>query len=126
MFADTITLTDIHGTDDYVLTRVRQDEYSSEYRLITDTRICTIKIRNTTFVDKKRQNVVMDQHNVEVVEEVFAVAPATLSIVRKAFFTFQVQRGDVLSMSKGTALALVDWLALSSGANLTKMMNFES
>lgn len=125
MFSDTITFTDIHGTDDYVLNRIRQDNYSSEYLLITDTRQVRLQIRNTSFYDKKRA-VQMDQHNVELVEEVFPTAPATLSILRKAFFTFQVQKGDVLATSKEVAIALAAWLTASSGANLTKMVNFES
>lgn len=125
MFSDTITFTDIHGTTDYVLNRIRQDVYSSEYLLITDLLEVRLAIRNTTRFDKGR-NVSIDRHNVEVVETVYPVAPATLSIVRKAFFTFEVQKGDVIATSTEVAKALVGWCSASTYANLVKMANFES
>lgn len=125
MFSDTITFTDIHGTTDYVLNRIRQDNYSSEYLLITDLLEVKLSIRNTTYLDKKR-GVAMDRHNVEIIELVYPVAPAVLSVIRKAFFTFEVQKGDVIATSKEVALALATWCSASTGANLTKMANFES
>jgi hypothetical protein len=125
MFSDTITFTDIHGTTDYTLTRINQDAYSSEYRLIGDTYQVGLKIRNSTFFDKKR-GVQINQHNAELTETVYAVSPSLLDTVRKAFFTLQVQKGDVLASSKEVAIALAGWLTASSAATLTKMVNFES
>ncbi len=125
MFADTITFTDIHGTEDYVLNRINQDKYSSEYLLVTDTKRITLRIRNTTRYDKTL-SVSFDRHNVELTEQVYAVSPATVGIVRKAYFTFEVQQGDVLATNVQCASALASWLTATSNANLTKLAGFES
>lgn len=120
MFDATIAFTDIHGTTDYTLNRVKEQDYSSEYLLVLDTGRVTLKVRNSTFFDKTR-SVQMDQHNVEIVEDVFSVTPGLPGFRRKAFFTFQVQQGDNVAASKEVAAALLGWLTASSGANLTAL-----
>jgi hypothetical protein len=125
MFSDTITFTDMHGTTDYTLNRINQDGYSSEYLFQGDTAEIRLKIRNSTFYDKKR-GVQMNQHNAELVETIYAVSPSLLDTIRKSFFTIQVQKGDVLSTSREVAIGLVNWLTTSSAAALVKMTNFES
>jgi hypothetical protein len=125
MFDQTIAFTDIHGTTDYTLNRVREQDYSSEYLLVLDTGRVTMKIRNSTFLDKAR-GVQMDQHNVELVEDVFSATPGLPGFRRKAFFTFQVQQGDTVAASREVAAALVGWLAASSGANLTALSQWAS
>jgi hypothetical protein len=125
MFSDSITFTDMHGTADYTLNRINQDKYSSEYLFQGDTADIRLRIRNSTFLDKKR-NVQMNQHNAELTETIYAVAPSTVDTVRKSFFTIQVQKGDVLSTSREVAVGLVNWLTASSAAALVKMTNFES
>jgi hypothetical protein len=125
MFADTITFTDIHGTEDFVLTRVNQDKYSSEYRLITDLKRVSLVIRNTTRFDKA-SGMTFDRHNVEMSELIYPVSPATVSTTRKAYFTFEVQQGDVLTGPVQLMAALAGWAIASSNANLTKLVAFES
>lgn len=125
MFADTITFTDIHGTEDAVLTKVNQDKYSSEYRLLTDLKRYTLSIRNTTRFDKVSK-ITYDRHNVEMTEVIFPVSPAIESKTRKAYFTFEVQQGDVLAENVQLATALLAWGTASSSANLTKLVAFES
>lgn len=61
MLANTLTLT-IGGTAK-VLTRINQDNYGSEYRLISATERIIMKIRHSTAMSKGRQ---FDQHNVLV------------------------------------------------------------
>lgn len=125
MFSDSITFTDMHGTQDYTLNRINQDKYSSEYLFQGDTADIRLKIRNSTFLDKKR-NVQINQHNAELTETIYAVAPSTVDTVRKSFFTVQVQKGDTLATSREVAIGLVGWLTASSAAALVKMTNFES
>jgi hypothetical protein len=125
MFADTITLTDVHGTEDFAFVKVNQDKYSSEYRYTTDLKRVTLKIRNTNRFDKASFKT-FDRHNVEISETIFAVAPSTLSTVRLAYFTFEVQQGDVLADVVALGVSLCGWLTASSAANMGKMAQFES
>jgi len=125
MFADTIAFTDVHGTEDFAFVKVNQDKYSSEYRYTTDLKRVTLKIRNTNRFDKPTLKT-FDRHNVEVQETIFAVAPSTLSTVRTAYFTFEVQQGDVLADVVALGVSLCTWLTASSAANMGKMAQFES
>jgi hypothetical protein len=126
MFADTITFTDIHGTGTtMVLNRVNQDKYSSEYRLITDTKRVTLFIRNTTRFDKAA-SLSYDRHNVELTEVIYPVSPSVVATTRKAYFTFEVQQGDELVSAIETAAGLLYWGIASSNASLTKLAAFES
>lgn len=125
MFSDTIALTDVHGTTDYTLVKVNQDKYSSEYRITTDLNRIVLKIRNTVRFDKASLKS-FDRHNVEITETIFPVAPSTTSIERKAYFTFEVQQGDVIADNVELGSVLCEWLTASSSANMGKMAQFES
>lgn len=125
MFADTITFTDIHGTEDIVLVRANQDKYSSEYRLLTDLKFYRLFIRNTTRFDKGL-GLTFERHNVEMTEQVFPAVAGNASTYRKAYFTFEVQQGDVVATSRELATGLLTWATVSSSANLTKLAGFES
>lgn len=124
MFSDTVVLTDIHGTEDLTLTRVKQDGYSSEYLLITDLKEVRFQIRNTERFDKAKA-LKIGRHNVELIETIYPVG-AVPSIIRKAFFTFEVQQGDVLASATDVARELLEWLSATSYAALPKLANFES
>lgn len=123
MFADPTTVT-IDG-DAHVLVKINQDAYSSEYLLRSTTDEYRLRIRNNSFLDKKR-NVMMDRHNVELIQTIFPVAPATLSTVRKTYFVLENQQGDTLADPVDQAAGLFGWATASTSANLTKLMNFES
>ncbi len=125
MFDNTITLTDVHGTEDFAFVRVNQDKYSSEYRYTTDLKRVTLKLRNTTRFDKSSLKT-FDRHNVEIKETLFAVAPSTLSTERTAYFTFEVQQGDSIADCVALSHALAFWLVTASDANMTKLAQFES
>lgn len=107
------------------LVKINQDKYSSEYRLLASDRETTFNIRNSTYLDKKR-GVTINRHNVEVIETVFPVAPATTSSVRKAYMVIENQLGDTLTDPVYIAASLCGWLTASTNANLTKLMNSES
>jgi hypothetical protein len=104
------------------LVRINQDKYSSEYLLRTATNEYRLAVRNSSYVDKKR-GVTVDRHNIELIETVFPVAPATLSFIRKAYCVIENQRGDTLVDPRNVAQGLLTFL---TNANIDKMMNFES
>jgi len=124
MFSETIALTDIHGSTDMTLNRVKQDGYSSEYLLVTDLYEVRLYVRNTERFDKTRQ-LAIARHNVELVETVYPVG-AVPSYVRKAFFTFEVQKGDIIASATDIARELIQFLTGTSFDTLTKLSNFES
>lgn len=123
MFADpqTVTINAVAKN----LVRINQDQYSSEYLLRTTTNEYRLRIRNSSYLDKKR-NVSIDRHNVELIETIFPVAPATLSTIRKVYVVVENQQGDTLADPVLHAAGLLAWLTASTNANLTKLMNFES
>jgi len=104
------------------LVRINQDKYSSEYLLRTATEEHRLNIRNSSYTDKKR-GVTIDRHNVELIWTVFAVAPATLNTIRKAYVVIENQRGDTLVDPRNAAVGL---LAFLTSGNIDKLMNFES
>ncbi|DAD51811.1 coat protein [ssRNA phage Gerhypos.4_12] len=104
------------------LVRINQDKYSSEYLLRTSTEEHRLFIRNTSYVDKRR-GVTIDRHNVEIVNTVFPVAPATTSIVRKTYTVIENQQGDTLVDPRNVALGLFAFL---SSAKIDQLMNLES
>lgn len=123
MFADPQTVTIAAVGHDLV--KINQDQYSSEYLYRTTTLEIRMRIRNTSYLDKKR-NVMIDRHNVELIQTVFPVAPATLSTVRKFYTVLENQQGDTLADPALIAEGVCDWLTASSRANLLKLINFES
>jgi len=122
-FADPAVVT-INGSAKS-LVRIRQDNYSSEYRLLTATDEYRLNVRNDTRFDKKR-GVSIDRHNVEIIQTVFPVAPATLSTIRKSYLVVENQRGDTLVDPVNVAAGLLAYMSASSAANVTKMLNMES
>ena len=120
MFSDTLTVT-INAVAKN-LVRINQDRYSSEYFLRETLGEFTLKIRNTSYIDKTRK-VTVDRHNIELVHNVYPVAPALVGILRKAYVVFENDRGDTIVDPVKTAAGL---LAFNTEANLTKMANRES
>jgi hypothetical protein len=123
MFADPQTLT--VNSVAKALNKIGVGNGTSEYLLRTSTDEFRLNIRNTSYTDKKR-DVQIDRHNVEFVHTVFPVAPATHSLVRKAYVVIENQKGDTLTDPTYVASALFAWLTASTNANITKLMNLES
>lgn len=124
MFADTITFTDMFGTDDFVMTRVRQDGYSSEYRLVGTDFLMTMNIRNSEFINKKRNNVVQTRHNVELIRENNTTIAGELAPrYRKVYITFETDRTDSPDSMKQFVSGFTEFL---SEANVVKLLGFES
>lgn len=123
MFSDPQTVT--IGGAAKALVKVNQDNFSSEYLLMTSTDEHRLRIRNTSYKDKVR-GVMISRHNVELTVTIFAVAPATVSTVRKFYCVLENQQGDTLADPALTAEGICNWLIASNRANLLKLMNFES
>lgn len=120
MFADPAVVT-INGVAKNLI-RIRQDQYSSEYKLRSADDELRLNIRNTSYLDKKRK-IDIDRHNVEMIHEVFPVAPATTSVIRKVYVVFENQKGDTLTDPQHVVSGL---LAFLTSGNITKLMNLES
>lgn len=123
MFADPAVVT-INGVAKS-LTRVNQDQYSSEYVLREALGDYRLNIRNSSRTDKKTGKVT-ERHNIELIHTIYAVAPSTVGTVRKAYLVIENQQGDTLVDPMYEASGLCVFLTASSSANITKMLNFES
>jgi len=121
MFSDTLTVT-INAVAKN-LVRINQDRYSSEYFLRETTGEFTLRIRNSSYLDKKRGNMNVDRHNIELIHTIYPVAPAIVNTQRKAYVVFENDRGDTIVDPVKLTAGL---LAFNTEANLTKMANRES
>lgn len=122
-FPDTITLT--VNSVAKVLTRVNSgDAYAAEYRLRGTADQYVMKIRHTSFSDKARPGKVVNRHNVEVVQTIFAVAPSVIPTVRKTYTVFEESNDDVVADVQKFDEAVMVFTALA--ANITKLLNYES
>lgn len=119
-FADTITIT-INSVAK-VLNRINQDGYSSEYFLRSSTEEFRLKLRNTSYTNSATGKVT-DRHNVELVQTVYAVSPATVPTIRKAYTVLENERVDGLTEPLNFDLGYVAFL---TSANITKLINYES
>jgi hypothetical protein len=121
MFSDTITIT-INAVAK-VLNRVNQDSYGSEYYLRDANGSFRLKLRNTSYTDKTRGGVKIDRHNIELVETVFAVAPAVINTVRKYYSVLENDQADSIVSSAKFAAGVTGF---QTEANFTKLLNWES
>jgi thermostable 8-oxoguanine DNA glycosylase len=121
-FADTITIT-INSVAK-VLNRINQDGYSSEYLLKETTGSFRLFIRNTTYTNKSGR--LVDRHNVEFLQTIYAVAPSEINTVRKSYMVIENEQKDVAADVKLFNDGYVAFFTASSGANITKLLNFES
>jgi hypothetical protein len=121
MFPDTVTVT-INAIAK-VLTRVNQDGYASEYVLRSSTDEFRLKIRNTFYLDKTRGGRRVDRHNVELVQTVFPVAPATISTIRKSYTVLENDQIDDSNAASYFAAGLNAWLGQPT---VLRLVNWES
>jgi hypothetical protein len=107
------------------LVKINQDQYSSEYMLREALGEYRLTIRNSTRKDKSL-GVNIDRHTIELKHTIYPVAPAVTGFTRKVYTVVENQQGDTLADPVNEALGLLAFLSASSGANTTKMLNFES
>jgi hypothetical protein len=93
MFNNTLTLT--VNSVAKVLTRINQDNYGSEYKLVSATEQFVLKIRHSKQTSKNSAGtpIPFDSHNVFVEHTVFGT-PTVPEVVRTASVTVRVQKGD--------------------------------
>lgn len=121
-FPDTVTIT--VNSVAKVLTRVNSGkDYASEYRLRGTTDEYTMFIRHTTYLDKNRGNLKINRHNVEISHRVFATGGALYDTVRKTYVVMEESINDTTADVQKFDEAFVAFL---SGANITKLLNYES
>lgn len=117
MFGNTLTMA--AGGGNVVLTRVNQDNYSSEYLYRSSTEQWRMRIRHTTV---RKGSTSRDRHNVELVQTVFAT-PTAAEIVRTAYFVFEQAQNDV---SIDVPETLFEYAIATSSAFLTSLAKWES
>lgn len=121
MFATTLTIT-VNGVDK-VLNRINDGDYSSEYYLRESLSQWTLKLRNSKYTDKTRGGTLVYRHNIELVHNIFAVAPATQGTVRKYYSILENDDADIIADSGKFAAGIA---AFQTEANFLKLLNRES
>lgn len=119
MFGDSISL--VVGGETRSLKKINQDNYASVYQYRNEVFQLRLQIRHVT-TSGRGGAPKHDRHNVELVQTVFAVGdePEETS---KAYFVMESLPSN---MSNALMLSLASWASATSGANLDKVLNWES
>lgn len=120
-FPDTITFT-INAVAK-VLTKVKEQDYSSEYRL-TNPGVDQWRafVRHTTYKDKVTGRM-FDRHTLELTQTVQPVAPSEIPMTRKWYTVLENQQVDTIVDPVKFAFGASAFL---TEANWTKLVNYES
>lgn len=119
MFGNTLTLT-IAGVAT-VMTKIKEQDYSSEYMFRDSTHQLVAKIRHSrTKATADRPS--YDRHNFEVVETIFATD--TAAEYQRKFYTVQEQLASDTDVD--LADSVCDWLIASTDASLVSLLGWES
>lgn len=119
MIGDTITLT--HNSVSRVLSKLREENFSSFYQLRTATDEFVINVRHSTETAKPG-TVPFERHNIELKHTLFAT-PTTFEVVNVVSTTIRARRGSDPAATLLDAKALMGWL---SDANIGKLVAWES
>jgi hypothetical protein len=106
------------------MVRINQDGYGSTYRLRGADDDFTLVVRNSSYKDKK-SGANMDRHSVDLTHTIFATSTDP-AIRRHCYIVVENQQGDTLADPVAMVVGLLTFLTASSGANVTKLLNFES
>lgn len=107
MFANTITLT--INASDYILNRINQDNFGSEYQYSGTDSSIVMKIRHSTD-SPDSDGITMKRHNVFIERVVY---PTPTSALEKATATMTIRHGAFVDPAEGANLqaALNAWVA---------------
>lgn len=119
MLGDTITLPLSSGN--VVVTKINQDNYSSEYVNLAPTAEYRLRVRHTK-TGKSATRASYDRHSFEVTHTTYAVGDVPESHI-KYYFVIECLPGE---NSIVLADGVCDLAIASSGAVLTKLMGWES
>lgn len=119
MFGDTLVLS-IGGTST-TFVKINQDNFAAVYQHKSETALSRISIRHTQ-TNGRNGNPPRDRHNFEIVRTVFATGEVPEK-VSKSYFVVEVSPDD---LSIDLPVAMASWASANSGANLLKLLNWES
>lgn len=120
MFANTITIT--RNAVAYVLSRIKDDGYSSEYFFRDTTQELRLNFRHSYDKADPKTGVVMERHYWSLQRTTIVVAPA--QPVKEVFSgTVLTQKGADPVSSQLTSMAGLAW---ATSANVTSLIGFES
>jgi hypothetical protein len=91
-----------------VLNRIADDGYSAEYLLRETTGEFRAKTRHSTYIDKTRNNIVVERHTFEVKQTVYPAVAGDPNTIRKAYSVFEQDFGDVNATASYLYQGLVD------------------
>lgn len=121
MFGNTLTLP--HADGNRVLVKIDQSKpYESEYLLRDSTKETTMRIRHTDSRPKYNGLVLVERHNVEIFERIFAVGE-TPQKCRKWYIVGEQEPGDT---DVKLVDSLADWLIATANANVISLLGKES
>lgn len=117
MFANTLTLT-IDGVG-YVLNRLNQDSFGSEYQYSGAARAIVMKIRHSVDTPDK-DGVIMKRHNVFVEQVIY---PTPSDAMKKETFTATLRGGKFENpdLTADLAVGVIAWLSASSSAAINDL-----
>lgn len=114
MLGDTFVLP--HADGDITCVKINQDAFGSVYRYVSTTQRVVVTVKHTTTKAGK------DRHNIEVQQTIFATAEAA-EIYRKHYLVLE---NDPSDLDVKLLDATCDWLIATAGANITKLINWQS
>jgi hypothetical protein len=120
MLGNTLTLPQAGG--DKVLTKIREQDYSSEYFLKSATDEYRARIRHTKVAPTLARPYEADRHNFEVVHTIYASGEVP-QYERKFYFVIETKPGDTAT---DLADAVADLMILTSNAFLVSLDGWES
>lgn len=119
MLGNTLVLPQAGG--DITLTKINQDEYSSEYKFRNSTSQYVAKIRHTK-TEATATKLAKERHNFEVVQTIFASGDVP-EYERKFYFVHEHRPEDT---SVALADAIADLAIASTNAFLVSLVGWES
>jgi hypothetical protein len=120
MLANTLTLPQAGG--DKVLTKIKEQDYTSEFVLLSSLDEYRCRVRHQKMSATTARPYIADRHNVEVVQTIYA-AGSVPQYERKFYFVIETKPGDTATV---LADAVADLMIATSNAFLTAMANWES
>lgn len=111
------------ATVPYVLNKINQDSYGSEFSFRDSSQVIGMRIRHSKYNDKARGSVTVERHNVELKQTLFAASPSTVDTVRKAYLVFENDFRDDVAEVGDSVEGLIDFL---TDANIDKLLAWEN
>jgi hypothetical protein len=120
MLGNTLTLPQAGG--DKILTKIKEQDYSSEYLLRASLDEYRARIRHTKSAANTARPYEADRHNFEVMQKIFAAGEVP-EFERKFYFVIETKPGDTAT---ALADAVADLMILSTNAFLVSLNGWES